>query len=76
MPLVAGGATNTKVKFKIKKKRDLLACPAVQFILLALIRMMYLGRIGCSCIKQGKVNEKNKWEFGCEFLDQETLGDV
>jgi hypothetical protein len=50
MPLVAGGATNTKVKFKIKKKRDLLACPAVQFILLALIRMMYLGRIGCSCI--------------------------
>jgi hypothetical protein len=50
MPLVAGGATNTKVKFKIKKKRDLLACLAVQFILLALIRMMYLGRIGCSCI--------------------------
>jgi hypothetical protein len=33
-----------------KKERDLLACPAVQFILLALIRMMYLGRIGCSCI--------------------------
>jgi hypothetical protein len=52
MPLVTGGATNTKVKFKIKKKKDLLACPAVQFILLALVRMMYLGRIGCSCINE------------------------